>query len=50
MKRVLPLVLFSLCALGASAGLPFIEDDYKKAVAEARAKNVPLVVEAWAPW
>lgn len=30
--------------------LPFIADDYGKAVAQARAKNVPLFVEAWAPW
>jgi hypothetical protein len=30
--------------------LPFIEDDYGKALAEAKAKNVPLFIEAWAPW
>jgi hypothetical protein len=30
--------------------LPFIEDDYEKALAEARAKRVPLVIDAWAPW
>ena len=30
--------------------LPFIADDYQKAVGEARAKNVPLFVEVWAPW
>jgi hypothetical protein len=30
--------------------LPFIENDYAKAVARARAKNVPLFVEVWAPW
>ena len=30
--------------------LPFIDDDYSKAVAHAKAKNVPLFVEAWAPW
>jgi hypothetical protein len=30
--------------------LPFIEDDYTKAVAQARTKNVPIFVEAWAPW
>ena len=50
MKRLLPLALFALAALGAHAELPFIENDYKKAVAQAKAKNVPLVVEAWAPW
>ena len=30
--------------------LPFIDDDYAKAVAHAKAKNVPIFVEAWAPW
>jgi hypothetical protein len=25
-------------------------DDYSKALAQARAKNVPIFVEAWAPW
>jgi hypothetical protein len=30
--------------------VPFIADDYTKAVAEARARKVPLFIEAWAPW
>ena len=30
--------------------LPFIADDYTRAVAEARARKVPLFIEAWAPW
>jgi len=30
--------------------LPFIEDDYPKALAEARAKKLPIFAEAWAPW
>lgn len=30
--------------------LPFIENDYTRAVAEARARKVPIFVEAWAPW
>ncbi len=35
---------------GQSWALPFIEDDYPRAVAEAKARKVPLFVEAWAPW
>lgn len=50
MKRLFPIALFALAAIGASADLRFIENDYRKAVAEAKAKNVPLFVEAWAPW
>jgi len=30
--------------------LPFVADDYTRAVAEARARKVPLFIEAWAPW
>ena len=47
-----------LTVLGlASAGptqpahvLPFIHDDYPKALAEARARKVPIFIEASAPW
>ncbi len=30
--------------------LPFIEDDYPRALTQARAKHVPIFVETWAPW
>jgi hypothetical protein len=30
--------------------LPFIEDDYPRAVAEAKTRQVPLFIESWAPW
>ena len=30
--------------------LSFVEDDYARALAEARARNLPLFVDAWAPW
>lgn len=30
--------------------LPWIENDYPRAVALARARKVPIFVEAWAPW
>lgn len=30
--------------------LPFVEDDYAAALAQARARRVPLFIEAWAPW
>jgi membrane dipeptidase len=36
--------------VGAGAGLPFIEDDYARALAEARRTMRPLFVDAWAPW
>jgi len=37
-------------APAARPALPFIDDDYPKALAEARAKKLPIFVEAWAPW
>jgi hypothetical protein len=30
--------------------VPWIADDYTRAVAEAKARKVPLFIEAWAPW
>jgi len=52
MKRPILMAMFALAltASSAHASLPFIENDYTKALAQARAKNVPLFVEAWAPW
>ena len=49
MKRLL-LSLALLVAGNASAELTFIENDYAAAVARAKAKDVPIFVEAWAPW
>jgi hypothetical protein len=43
-------IFATAASLQAKEVLPFIEDDYAKAVAVAKAKNVPLFVEAWAPW
>jgi tetratricopeptide (TPR) repeat protein len=37
-------------APAAPTTLPFIEDDYARAVAEARASHRLLFVDAWAPW
>ena len=30
--------------------LPFIADDFPRALGEARAKHRPIFIEAWAPW
>jgi hypothetical protein len=34
----------------ASPVLPWIDDDYSRALAEARARKLPIFVESWAPW
>lgn len=44
-------MLAALLALGLSAQTPvFIENDFAKALAEAKQRKVPLFVDAWAPW
>jgi len=32
------------------SSLPWIEDDYGRALAEAKSKKLPIFVDAWAPW
>lgn len=50
------LLLLALLALDAGTptapapGLRFIEDDYPKALATAKAEKKTLLVDAWAPW
>jgi len=34
----------------ANQGLPFINDDFQKALTQARKRNLPLFVDVWAPW
>ena len=32
------------------SGLPFIHDDFPKALNEAKQRKLPIFVECWAPW
>ena len=49
MKRLFLLALLAVTALNARA-VTFVEDNYSKAVSLAKSKNIPIFVEAWAPW
>jgi hypothetical protein len=58
-RRLIPALLVSAVtmllpgaghAAAAARAVPFIADDYTKAVAEAKARKVPLFIESWAPW
>ena len=54
-RKPLWLALAAATLLGASSAgprpaVPFIADDYRGALAQARAKKLPIFVEAWAPW
>ena len=35
---------------GSKPVLSWIDDDYAKARAEARARKLPIFIESWAPW
>ena len=57
MRSLAPSALALLVAAGPLAAadgfekaLPFVADDYAKALSEARAQKLPLFIEAWAPW
>jgi hypothetical protein len=39
-----------IAPIGGMIALPFIENDYAQAIADARKTNLPLFVEVWAPW
>jgi hypothetical protein len=44
------LAVVSAAPAASRSVLPWVEDDYPKALAQARAKKIPIFVEAWAPW
>ena len=51
MKTLTAALALALAVPAAAApGLPFVAGDYPKALADARARNVLLVVDVWAPW
>jgi hypothetical protein len=44
-------VALALAALpAAAAGPEVIEDDYPRALALAKERGVPILVDVWAPW
>ena len=52
MRRIPLILTFLLLAplVRAKEALPFIENDWTKAAAQAKAKHLPMFVDAWAPW
>ena len=43
-------VLAAATPVCASEALPFIEDDWPRALAEAKKSGKPIFVDSWAPW
>ena len=53
MRKFLLLVLLAPALASATTKptpLPFIQDDFAKARAQAIQRRVPIFVECWAPW
>jgi len=50
MRTLLVALALAVAAPAAAGSLPFVVDDYARALADARARQVPLVVDVWAPW
>ncbi len=49
--RTLAALALALAVGSSAAAAPAaVEDDYPRALAEARRLGVPLVVDVWAPW
>jgi hypothetical protein len=47
---MVPLALVAAALPASAAGLSWIKDNYRKALAEAKQRNLPMFVEVWAPW
>jgi hypothetical protein len=50
LSLLLSTVAVTLHAAPKTQVLPFIHDDYTRALAVAKSQQLPLFVEAWAPW
>jgi hypothetical protein len=50
MRSLVAALALAAALPAAAGGLPFVSDDYPRALADARARGVPLVVDVWAPW
>jgi hypothetical protein len=49
-RSLLLAALVAAPALADAAGPGWISDDWPKAIAEAKARKVPVFVDTWAPW
>jgi DNA invertase Pin-like site-specific DNA recombinase len=50
MKKILVFLMLMAFGTAAAAELPFIQDNYKQALAQAKERKQPIFVECWAPW
>ncbi len=50
MRSALAAALLLAAAPAAAATPSFVTDDWPAALAQARARGAPVIVDAWAPW
>lgn len=50
MRLLVMLAALAAAAPAVAAPAVAVQDDYPRALAEARARSVPLLVDVWAPW
>ena len=50
MKKILAFLIVVGFAPLLAAELPFIQDNYPQALAQAKERKQPIFVECWAPW
>ena len=48
MRKLAALLLWTSAA--SAAPLPFIEDDWSRALAQAKREHKPIFVDNWVPW
>jgi hypothetical protein len=44
------IVLVLACVAAGASKLPFVNDDYAKALMSAKERKLPIFAEVWAPW
>jgi hypothetical protein len=50
-KRLLHCLLgMAMAVIASAAPLPFLQNNFAKALAEAQQRKLPIFVECWAPW
>jgi len=48
--RALAIAAVLVGSVASAAPLPFIEDDWPRALQQAKQQKKPIFVDSWAPW
>jgi hypothetical protein len=50
LRPALAALAVAVATSASASGRRVVEDDYARALQEARKRGVPIVVDVWAPW